>query len=344
MKLRPPGLAISTEAYVDLFPRTVRDRGWDYFEKGAVRLTAVGSERVEAVVFGSQLYRVELDPRAEDLAADCTCAYFRDSGFCKHLWATILAAELETQLAGETPAGEDFTRNEVIVPGRRPNPPGWRDQLGAIRLASTRTLGETWPPEREIGYSIDVNGTLAGRGLVVEVAQRRKKANGEWTRLKVQKVSADQIAGLPDPSDRLRAELPEELRVEEVPGEPRPRLRVAPTGRYGRLLCQASFDYDGATISISQGEPGWAVFQREPRRVLLRNHIAEEAAYRTLREVGARPTRRDNPEAPEQLELAPARLPGAVRKLLAEGWQVEAEGRVLRPAGAFRVQVRTGLD
>jgi superfamily II DNA or RNA helicase len=493
-KVPAASLAVISEEYEDLFPRSVQERGWTYFENGAVRLTKVTPERIEATVFGSQLYRVELDPSAEDLAAGCTCIYFRDSGPCKHIWATLLAVELESHLPNAEPIGE-----------RPPKPPNWRQQIEAIRLASTRRPEATWSPEREIGYVVDVHGTLEGRGLVVEVAQRRKKANGEWTRLKVQKLPTAQLTGLPDPSDReilsvllggqrdmgwnyyesygsygsfgqlaprfrlsgslsrvvlpllcatgrcrlrspedsadppqltwmgnpawefclevrpdaddyvlegslrragerrplsapslltaggvvffrgeagllddggafhwivalrqesairiprgdadrllrelfaqprrLRVEWPEELRVEEVLSRPRPRLRVAPTGRYGRLPCQVSFDYDGTTVALR--EPGWAVFRAERRSVLLRDGAAEEAAYRKVREAGARPIRSADPGAPERLEIVPARLPGAVRKLLAEGWQVEAEGRVLRPAGEFRIRVNTGLD
>jgi len=138
--------------------------------------------------------------------------------------------------------------------------------------------------------------------------------------------------------------LPKDLRVEEVPVEPRPRLRVVPAskGWGSRLLrCELSFDYGDRVVS--QGEPGWGVLQEEGFRVLLRNNAVEEAAYRRLRQLGARPVL-VAPGEPADLEMAPDRLPRTVRDLLAAGWHVEAEGRIHRAARAVQLEVRSGID
>ncbi|MBI2203407.1 MAG: hypothetical protein HYU41_06095, partial [Candidatus Rokubacteria bacterium] len=44
------------------------------------------------------------------------------------------------------------------------------------------------------------------------------------------------------------------------------------------------------------------------------------------------------------LDLAASKLPRAVKTLVAAGWHVEADGKLYRPAGAIRVEVRSGTD
>jgi len=82
---------------------------------------------------------------------------------------------------------------------------GWKKQLAGLQSvmeaehAQPRT---TWPAGREVLYIIDATRTREGKGLVVEVAFRERKKDGEWSKPKVQRIGVAQISQLPDAADR----------------------------------------------------------------------------------------------------------------------------------------------
>jgi SNF2 family DNA or RNA helicase len=82
--------------------------------------------------------------------------------------------------------------------------------------------------------------------------------------------------------------------------------------------------------------------QRGERRLLLRDPETERASLDRLQQLGFRLSHSN----PRQLSMSvPAtRVPPVVRALLAEGWTVEAEGKLYRSAGAFQVSVASGID
>ena len=67
-------------------------RGVAYHRDGRVALISTGPERALARVVGTEAYRVELVLHAGDIGGTCECPAFEDSGFCKHMVATTLAA------------------------------------------------------------------------------------------------------------------------------------------------------------------------------------------------------------------------------------------------------------
>lgn len=77
------------------FADGVRARGQSYFAKGRVTVTsAKAGQIVVAKVRGTESYKVKLRVRGSKLHASCTCLYFGPEGEpCKHIWATILAAD-----------------------------------------------------------------------------------------------------------------------------------------------------------------------------------------------------------------------------------------------------------
>src|ERR1700694_316484 len=76
------------------FDYGTRSRGAAYFRSRAVRIKQGSSIEVSAKVRGSQFYAVEIAwDEADGLTLWCACPYFDSNGPCKHLWATILAAE-----------------------------------------------------------------------------------------------------------------------------------------------------------------------------------------------------------------------------------------------------------
>lgn len=137
-----------------------------------------------------------------------------------------------------------------------------------------------------------------------------------------------------------RLDLPPALSYEEVRISPRPHLRikqVRPSWRgNGRLSASLSFDYGGELVAADDGARG--IYHAPERQFLLRDHDAEADAADLLREMAFRPKRRG------EYELAPGRLPKAVRSLIDLGWHVEAQGKLHRPPGAARMSVSSGID
>lgn len=140
-------------------------------------------------------------------------------------------------------------------------------------------------------------------------------------------------------------ELPEELRYEEITLPPRPRLTVKAEKdgwRRDRLHGELAFGYGDAIVPHDQ--PSRGVVQTEQRRVLLRDVTAESAAEQRLRKLGWRRSAPTYSNPKPKLELTARLLPKAVSELTAEGWHVEAEGKIYRAAGKFNMQVRSGID
>jgi superfamily II DNA or RNA helicase len=140
-------------------------------------------------------------------------------------------------------------------------------------------------------------------------------------------------------------DLPQELRYEELLLSPRPRLTVKPQKRGASadpLLGELSFDYDGVVMVHGQADRG--LLQIDKRRILLRDFAAERAAELRLHPLGWRWGTPSYLQGGPRLELAARHLPAVVRELTAEGWHIEAEGKLYRPAGRFELQVSSGLD
>jgi hypothetical protein len=88
-------------SFQDQVPSDIRQRGDDYFRRGRVRILQGDPWSVEATVQGSTLYDVFLTREGKSVRAWCSCPYCRDYlEPCKHIWATLLAAEPRGYLAG----------------------------------------------------------------------------------------------------------------------------------------------------------------------------------------------------------------------------------------------------
>lgn len=139
--------------------------------------------------------------------------------------------------------------------------------------------------------------------------------------------------------------LPPDLDITELRPEPVPFLMVggAPPRGYGGhgLPLTLAFRYDDTEVAATRAED--SIFDRKRRIVLHRDRGAETRAEARLRELGARDEYDYQSHRP-RLALPPQRLDGAVRALTAEGWRVEAEGRVFRMPGTSHATLRSGVD
>ena len=207
-----------TEELSDEVGRLSQQRGRQYFLSGAVKRIKGDALSIDAVVQGTMQYDVNISNVDGFLDYSCTCPYFeRDFEPCKHIWAACLAAEQKGYLkrAGDI-ASPDFSAAVPDVFFRRTYPKpalvkkpsatiGWREQLQPLLAkmgADENRLRFTTTPEREFVYIVNAAATLAQEQLTVEVAQRDKKLNGEWGKLKTKKLGLYQIDNLADSKDR----------------------------------------------------------------------------------------------------------------------------------------------
>jgi hypothetical protein len=143
-----------------------------------------------------------------------------------------------------------------------------------------------------------------------------------------------------------RLDLPDELRVDEVAPAPKPRLKVRPPrrkaggGQGERLTAELTFDYAGTLF----GSDETTVVRYDPaaRKVVRRDLRAEDPFVARLFELGFK-SPGGYGDAPG-LVLPAAKLPRVVRDLAGEGWHVEAEGKLYRSPGEFKLSVKSGID
>ncbi|MEO7804326.1 MAG: DEAD/DEAH box helicase [Actinomycetota bacterium] len=138
-----------------------------------------------------------------------------------------------------------------------------------------------------------------------------------------------------------KLDLPPALSYDEVQIVPRPCLQIQAGSRYhrggtNRLVGSLSFDYQGEVVKADEAARG--IFQSSDRRFLLRDRKVESEASETMKSLGFRFNQS------QEYELAPRQLPNVVRSLTNAGWRVEAEGKLYKAAGAWKMNVASGID
>ena len=141
-------------------------------------------------------------------------------------------------------------------------------------------------------------------------------------------------------------ELVEMLRLEEINVKPRPCLTLrTPRQNWGlgsdKLIGELDFEYDGALIPAGRTTP--LAVSTELGLVIRRDPRTESAADIKLFELGFREAK-DPRLDPGTLELPAKRMSQVTKDLVAAGWRVEAEGKLIRPVGEFKLALSTGID
>jgi superfamily II DNA or RNA helicase len=141
-------------------------------------------------------------------------------------------------------------------------------------------------------------------------------------------------------------ELVDSLRLEEINTKPRPCLTLrTPRQNWGlgsdKLIGELDFEYDGALIPAGRTTP--LAVSTELGLVIRRDPRTESAADIKLFELGFREAK-DPRLDPGTLELPAKRMSQVTKDLVAAGWRVEAEGKLIRPVGEFRLALSTGID
>jgi superfamily II DNA or RNA helicase len=224
---------------ISLVSKRTRERGRDYFVSRRVTVVEGDAWHVDATVRGSRSYDVKLFRERGAIEAWCSCPYCEDYFEpCKHIWATLLAAEAEGYLQGDgrrtvrrltlaAPDDEDNLEDEQWYETPRPSPTfrpqsdianskprsrqprqtsrAWKETLSRLHSTTEQTpaiRSAALPPGHEIVYVVDIPASLAGNGLVLEVATRNRKRDGEWSKPKGRRFALSEIAHLPEPADR----------------------------------------------------------------------------------------------------------------------------------------------
>ncbi len=110
----------------------------------------------------------------------------------------------------------------------------------------------------------------------------------------------------------------------------------------GKLRAELWFDYEGRMARASEHTGGF--YDAATRRLLRRDSDVETAAAGLLGELGLKYRAATYWDTETGWELAPAKVPRTVKALLDEGWHIEAEGKIFRRPGAFKIEVSSGVD
>ena len=182
------------------FPSDTRDRGQQYYRRGVVRITSVDERGIGATVRGSETYQVQLSqsPTGE-FVHECSCPAWGSYGVCKHVWATLLAADAQRLLRFD-----GLPRTRARGPGAvKPPELSWKRKLRRIRDRippfDPTSADSRFPSDRRIVYVVDLPATrLYQRGLVVDLTTQRRAPNGEWGTPKQFSLREDQWTDAPD--------------------------------------------------------------------------------------------------------------------------------------------------
>ena len=226
------------------FSSTSRRRGEHYARQGAVTLTGRSVGDILAVVSGTFDYTVTVRRSADELRVSCTCPRYLDQFVpCKHIWASLLVAETEGLLPpakthasidlildheGLDDLDDDFEDDHdfVTLPQsqrlrsqfgqsrrsvrRQDHSSPWTTIRDAVRqdLAAKRT---TWSrPDlafSELHFLVDIEASRAATRLVIELACRTRRTNGDWGKIKAVSLAESDLRHLSEPDRALLLQL-----------------------------------------------------------------------------------------------------------------------------------------
>jgi hypothetical protein len=204
------------------FRGDVRFRGAAYLQAERVSVTRVTADNLFAVVRDGVEYQTQLSRQEGTLKLNCSCAQpsatTNGSVQCKHVWATVLAADAGHYLSGSVKPGyippftvesealdldldddwdlEDFselslsrapvrkvrtqaeTETAVVTAPLKP----WESRLSELRqsMQDSEGAGGAGSRERQIFYEIDAAASDEAGTLIIQTSQRQRRANGDW--------------------------------------------------------------------------------------------------------------------------------------------------------------------
>jgi hypothetical protein len=196
MRLRPD---LVMREYGRLFPPHIKDRGRQILADGLLDPVKIEDTGFSSVAHGERDYEVAI--YQGDLL--CECAYFEDTGACKHLYALLLAVD---EIARKDPEST-LTLTPRSTPTFRAN---WQPVVESAiseedpepRFGDDSKFGE------HLIYRLSQPPSAVHHAMEIEIFYRERKKNGEMTVPKPARIRRADIERLPDPADReILAEL-----------------------------------------------------------------------------------------------------------------------------------------
>jgi len=218
-----PSADLFCRRFASDFAPDVRDRGAPYAADGSVTIVNATDRSLTAAVHGSYLYSVDVGPAGSRVRATCTCPYYRDVSFCKHIWAVFLVADKKgllaalraapAQLAGDEEDESDGVPphvDEMDEPDAPPEPqppppparkPTWRQVLSRVRDGRTDVPHPTYR-DRQILYVADAEEIARIGRVDLKLHSRRRLRDGTWGAEAPATMHFADVERLPDEADR----------------------------------------------------------------------------------------------------------------------------------------------
>ncbi len=194
------------------FPIATRRRGEEYYWRRLVQIDHGSDQTVGATIRGSEPYAVDVTWEPGALNVSCDCPYFESNGPCKHLWATILAAEArgflsraarDKSLVVDDGTGLQLPAEKPRAAGAAAQRPHWKRALeGISQLEQSAVKPTVWPEKRELLYIVEVPSSITAGNLILSLETRDLKKNGAYSRNTKASIKRDQIAAMPVREDR----------------------------------------------------------------------------------------------------------------------------------------------
>jgi superfamily II DNA or RNA helicase len=206
------------------FEKKIQFRGQELYAQRAVKVVEASPIHLVAEVRGSRLYDVDLNYDEGALIVGCDCPYYADQGPCKHIWAAILEADRRgslaearnskhLQLEDDLDDEDDFDGldgpigliNPIrpVLPPPPPQPPLWQERLTAVQrmVDCMRATSPAAPLDAEIFYIVDASASKYSGALTLELKERSRKKNGDWSVLKNLSLSPSRVMAARDSLD-----------------------------------------------------------------------------------------------------------------------------------------------
>ncbi|MEZ6123352.1 MAG: DEAD/DEAH box helicase [Planctomycetaceae bacterium] len=220
------------------FRADLRHRGAAYIEAERVSLTRVTAENVFGVVVDGVEHQTQLRYHDSDIAMFCTCDQFAKSKACKHLWATVLTADLQGYVnpairpgklapfvpkdhsapiriddltsgldtETEIPGPKSSAKKKAAAPVREERLRPWEARLAGLReemVAPVSGKKADHGLERQIFYEIDLEASREAEKLVIQASQRQRRSSGQWGKVKPLKIRPGELDQIEHEDDRV---------------------------------------------------------------------------------------------------------------------------------------------
>jgi superfamily II DNA or RNA helicase len=183
----------------ECFDVEAREEGTRLALRGDVHSLGGDSTFAEALVLDTPARRVWLGLRDRMFEASCDCPQRSRGVFCKHIWALIVRGVSKGYLGGMG-VGLLPSMRSAVPPQERPLV-AWQEAIGTMRCEPSRIFTRR-NDESELMYYADPEETSRRGLMVVRVATRRRKKNGELGIPQIQGLMRFQVDRLGDPVDQ----------------------------------------------------------------------------------------------------------------------------------------------